>query len=255
MSKGSILIYTSAAGQAAPLPGVTLTVTDAGGSVRARLVTDADGFAEAAGLPAPDAAYSLDEANSAVRPYAIYSVEAVLDGWQTVNSSESIGSVSLLHIGVVYFLVRIIGKYAGAFIGCAIAGKSKLVRNYLGLALIPQDGVAIGLAAMGARTLGGETGNILETVILASSVLYELIGPACAKLSLYLSKSYSNKLEEIVEIPEEEEAEQKTELELLIQRIQAIQEELPKHDDPFYEDEKAFSEAAEEHCFQFNEEH
>ena len=36
MSKGSILIYTSAAGQAAPLPGVTLTVTDAGGSVRAR---------------------------------------------------------------------------------------------------------------------------------------------------------------------------------------------------------------------------
>ena len=119
----------------------------------------------------------------------------------------------------------------------------------------PQDGVAIGLAAMGARTLGGETGNFLETVILASSVLYELIGPACAKLSLYLSKSYSNKLEEIVEIPEEEEAEQKTELELLIQRIQAIQEELPKHDDPFYEDEKAFSEAAEEHCFQFNEEH
>ena len=164
-----------------------------------------------------------------------------------VNSSESIGSVSLLHIGVVYFLVRIIGKYAGAFIGCAIAGKDKLVRNYLGLALIPQAGVAIGLAAMGARTLGGETGNILETVILASSVLYELIGPACAKLSLYLSKSYSNKLEEIVEIPEEEGAEQKTELELLIQRIQAIQQELPKHDDPFYEDEKAFSEAAEEH--------
>lgn len=164
-----------------------------------------------------------------------------------VNSSESIGSVSLLHIGVVYFLVRIIGKYTGAFIGCAIAGKDKLVRNYLGLALIPQAGVAIGLAAMGARTLGGETGNILETVILASSVLYELIGPACAKLSLYLSKSYSNKLEEIVEIPEEEGAEQKTELELLIQRIQAIQEELPKHDDPFYEDEKAFSEAAEEH--------
>lgn len=76
-----------------------------------------------------------------------------------VNSSESIGSVSLLHIGVVYFLVRIIGKYAGAFIGCAIAGKDKLVRNYLGLALIPQAGVAIGLAAMGARTLGGETGN------------------------------------------------------------------------------------------------
>jgi len=82
MSKGSILIYTSAAGQAAPLPGVTLTVTDAGGSVRARLVTDADGFAEVADLPAPDAAYSLDAANTTVQPYALYRIEAALDGWQ-----------------------------------------------------------------------------------------------------------------------------------------------------------------------------
>ena len=164
-----------------------------------------------------------------------------------INSSENIGSVPLLHIGVIYFIVRIIGKYIGAFVGCAMVKKDKLVRNYLGLALIPQAGVAIGLAAMGARTLGGETGDVLETIILASSVLYELIGPACAKLSLYLSKSYSNKLEDIVEIPEEDEALQKTEVELLIERIQAIQKELPKHDDPFYEDEQAFSEAAEEH--------
>ena len=164
-----------------------------------------------------------------------------------INSSESIGSVPLLHIGVIYFIVRIIGKYIGAFVGCAMVKKDKLVRNYLGLALIPQAGVAIGLAAMGARTLGGETGDVLETIILASSVLYELIGPACSKLSLYLSKSYSNKLEDIVEIPEDEEVSQKTEVELLIERIQAIQKELPKHDDPFYEDEQAFSEAAEEH--------
>lgn len=164
-----------------------------------------------------------------------------------INSSESIGSVSLLQIGVIYFVVRILGKYAGAFLGCAMVGKEKRIRNYLGLALVPQAGVAIGLAAMGARTLGGETGDVLETIILASSVLYELIGPACAKLSLYLSKSYSNKLEDIVELPVEEDAPQKTEVELLIERIQRIQEELPKHNDPFYEDELAFSEAAEEH--------
>ena len=74
-------------------------------------------------------------------------------------------------------------------------GKPKQVRNYLGLALIPQAGVAIGLAALCVRTLGPGVGGELQTIILASSVLYELIGPACAKLSLYLSKSYSNKLE------------------------------------------------------------
>lgn len=107
MSKGSILIYTSAAGQAAPLPGVTLTVTDAGGSVRARLVTDADGFAEAADLPAPDAAYSLDAANTTVQPYALYRIEAALDGWQPLvlngvqvfDAQQTVARLNLLPAG------------------------------------------------------------------------------------------------------------------------------------------------------------
>lgn len=119
------------------------------------------------------------------------------------NPSDAVGTVPLAVIGVAYFLTRILGKYAGAFFGCAAVKKPKEVRNYLGLALIPQAGVAIGLAALGARTLGGTHGAALETVILASSVLYELIGPPCAKLSLYLSKSYSTKLEDIVPLEEE----------------------------------------------------
>lgn len=82
MSKGSILIYTSAAGQAAPLAGAALTVLDESGTALAHLTADADGRAEAADLPAPDAAYSLDAANTAVRPYALYRIEAALDGWQ-----------------------------------------------------------------------------------------------------------------------------------------------------------------------------
>ena len=162
-----------------------------------------------------------------------------------VGSSESIGSVPLLAVGVVYFLTRIAGKYGGAFLGCLLTKKDKKVRNYLGLALIPQAGVAIGLAAMGARTLGGSMGEALETIILASSVLYELIGPACAKLSLYLSGSYSNDLDKLVEAPAPEEA--PNEVERLIQQIQAIQKELPKHESILYENERAFDEGAEEH--------
>ena len=168
-----------------------------------------------------------------------------------VNTSESIGTTPLLVVGVLYFLVRIIGKYAGAFFGCLVTKKDKKVRNFLGLALIPQAGVAIGLEATGARTLGGEPGKALETIILASSVLYELIGPACAKLSLYLSGSYSNKLEDLAPIPEAEPGEPpKSQVELLIERIQAIQQELPKHDNPYYDDELAFTQAAEEHAAQ-----
>ena len=161
-----------------------------------------------------------------------------------VNASGVVGSSPLILIGVLYFVIRILGKYAGAFLGSLLVKKPKETRNYLGLALIPQAGVAIGLAALGARTLGGETGNALETIILASSVLYELIGPASAKLSLYLSKSYSTKLEDLVEVNEKtEDGKEKTQLQLLIDRIQKIQEELPTH--PINESEEAFTEAAE----------
>ena len=137
------------------------------------------------------------------------------------------GGVSLLTIGVVYFLVRIAGKYAGAFCGCLITGKNALVRNYLGLALIPQAGVAIGLAELGARTLGGDTGSALRTVILASSVLYELIGPACAKLSLSLSHSYDDTAEDAPKISPQDE--DRIIINSLIERIRQIQSELPEH--------------------------
>ena len=165
-----------------------------------------------------------------------------------VNKSTSIGSIPLIWIGMLYFLVRIFGKYIGAFLGSLVTKKSKEVRNYLGLALIPQAGVAIGLSALGARILGGETGNALQTIILASSVLYELIGPACAKLSLYLSKSYSNKLEDLTSDIEIEPEKKQSEVELLIQRIQEIQKELPRHTKDVSEEEEAFLEAAEEQC-------
>ncbi|MBP5662014.1 MAG: cation:proton antiporter, partial [Clostridia bacterium] len=119
-----------------------------------------------------------------------------------IRPSGAVGAMPLLLIGILYFFMRIAGKYAGAFLGCLWTKKEKKVSNYLGLALIPQAGVAIGLAALGARTLGGEAGNALQTIILASSVLYELIGPVCAKLSLQLSGSYSDKIEDLVPVEE-----------------------------------------------------
>ncbi|MCR5686163.1 MAG: cation:proton antiporter [Lachnospiraceae bacterium] len=159
-------------------------------------------------------------------------------------SSGSVGSVPLFTISILYFTVRIIGKYFGAFGGSTFVHMSRDVRHYLGLALIPQAGVAIGLAALGARTLGGETGRALETIILSSSILYEFIGPACAKKALQLSHSYSDRLEDLVEVETLDEAgKPKSSLELLIERIEKIQEEIPEHViDP---NEQAYTEAAE----------
>ena len=170
-------------------------------------------------------------------------------------SSSSIGAVPIIVIGVVYFFVRILGKYGGAYLGCLTVKKDKKVRNYLGLALIPQAGVAIGLAALGARTLGGEEGNALETIILASSVLYELIGPACAKLSLYLSKSYSKDgtaSPEVTNLPVQETNidPRQERINSLIAEIKEIQKEMPKHEEyEMSEEEKAFLEASEDYYY------
>jgi Kef-type K+ transport system membrane component KefB len=94
-------------------------------------------------------------------------------------------------LGVAYFFLRIIGKYAGAFIGCSLAKEPKKVTVNLGFALIPQAGVAIGLADMGARLLGGTLGSTFLSIILCSSILYEMIGPGLAKLALIKSGSIS----------------------------------------------------------------
>lgn len=90
-------------------------------------------------------------------------------------------------VGVAYFLIRIIGKYIGTYAGCLICKTPKTIRNYLGVALIPQAGVAIGLAYLARRILPEDIGSLLMTIILASSVLYELIGPVCAKFALMRS--------------------------------------------------------------------
>lgn len=108
-------------------------------------------------------------------------------------------------VGLAYFIVRIIGKYLGTYISCLITGTSREIRNYMGLALIPQAGVAIGLAFLGQRLLPEEMGKLLLTIILSSSVLYEMVGPVCAKMSLFLSGSITtDKMKEVAKEREEE---------------------------------------------------
>lgn len=157
------------------------------------------------------------------------------------DMKSSLNGIPLIVIGVTYFIVRIAGKYAGAFTGCLITKKPKETRNYLGLALIPQAGVAIGLVVMAARTIGGEQGSVLQTVVLSSSILYELIGPACAKLALYLSASYGKESEE--KQPEKTEKEEKTED--LREQLLRIEAEIARNEYSKTEEERAFNEAAD----------
>lgn len=90
-------------------------------------------------------------------------------------------------IGIAYFFIRIIGKYVGSWLGAYVTHQDAKTQKYLGLALIPQAGVAIGLAYLGQRILPTDIGNLLLAIILSSSVLYELVGPISAKIALIYS--------------------------------------------------------------------
>ena len=107
-------------------------------------------------------------------------------------------------IGVSYFFVRILGKYAGATAGALLTGEDKNVRRYLGLALMPQAGVSIGLAALGERMLPPEMGSLLNTIVLSSAVLYEIAGPGLAKLALHLAGALKPAEKEVGKVAKEE---------------------------------------------------
>ncbi|MBQ2708993.1 MAG: cation:proton antiporter [Clostridia bacterium] len=166
----------------------------------------------------------------------------------------SFGGMPLLVIAAVYLVLRMLTKYAGAFAGAAILRRPKEVRRYLGFALVPQAGVAIGLSALGARALGGELGTALENIILAASIAGEFIGPALARMSLSLSGSIGAE-----EVPEPET--QPADASELIAQVKKIREENAREEQgrlremnahgiytppPIGEEELAFTEAAEE---------
>ncbi len=86
-------------------------------------------------------------------------------------------------VGVVYVVVRVLGKMIGAYLGATISKAPVVVRRYLGLTLVPQEGVAIGLVTV-AKTSLPQYGDTIQTVVLCGIVIYELVGPLITKLSL-----------------------------------------------------------------------
>ena len=87
----------------------------------------------------------------------------------------------VLLIGVVYIIARSLGKYLGAFSSCAMTKCSKTIRNNLGITLLPQAGVALGMALTAQQLSDGHT---VRNVVLFSVLVYELVGPALTKRAL-----------------------------------------------------------------------
>ena len=84
-------------------------------------------------------------------------------------------------VGVVYIIARSAGKYYGADISCHMTKQSKPISDNLGITLLPQAGVALGMA-LTAATL--PDGALTRNVVLFAVLVYELVGPALTKRSL-----------------------------------------------------------------------
>ncbi len=87
-------------------------------------------------------------------------------------------------ICAVYVLVRVLGKVSGATLGALIERCDRNIVRWLGLTLVPQAGVAIGMARLAQRDLPGEPGRIINAVVLAGTLIYELTGPIITKIAL-----------------------------------------------------------------------
>jgi Kef-type K+ transport system membrane component KefB len=98
----------------------------------------------------------------------------------------------IVFLGLVYIAFRAIGKYGGVYLGCKISRVSPLVKNYLGLCMLPQAGVAIGLvlliqaspvlAGVGAAQM--KILDMMVNIVLLSVFVNELIGPPLSKFAI-----------------------------------------------------------------------
>ena len=84
-------------------------------------------------------------------------------------------------VGVIYIIARSAGKYYGSAVSCRLTRQSKPITENLGITLLPQAGVALGMAIT-AATL--PDGVLARNVVLFAVLVYELVGPSLTKRSL-----------------------------------------------------------------------
>ena len=114
----------------------------------------------------------------------LYALFFVLSGAELDLSVFS--SLAVVGIGVVYILTRSAGKYLGARGSAAMVNCDHNIRKYLGITLLPQAGVALGMSAS-SMSLGAGDGRLIRNIVLFSVLVYELVGPSLTRWALMKS--------------------------------------------------------------------
>ena len=89
---------------------------------------------------------------------------------------------AIIGIGVVYILFRSLGKYFGAFLSAKWTRCAPQICKYLGITLLPQAGVALGMCITAMQL--GQEGTLIRNIILFSVLVYELVGPVMTRMAL-----------------------------------------------------------------------
>lgn len=105
------------------------------------------------------------------------------------------GSLAVVGIGVAYIVSRSAGKIVGAGLGATISKCEESIRKYLGITLLPQAGVALGMSVTVAAQMG-EEGSVIRDIILFSVLVYELVGPILTRDALTKAGDIKPKPEE-----------------------------------------------------------
>ena len=113
---------------------------------------------------------------------------------------------AVILIGVAYIIARSLGKYFGAHWSAILSRSPETVKKYLGITLLPQAGVALGMCTTAYRVLGGADGTLIRNIVLFGVLVYELLGPSMTKAAL-------TKAGDIQAIPSEVKTRRKKELE------------------------------------------
>ena len=106
-------------------------------------------------------------------------------------------SASVVLIGAAYILARAFGKWAGASISAKFMKCPPKVQKWLGITLLPQAGVALGMSVTVAQTLGAD-GAMVRNIVLFGVLIYELVGPALTRIALTEAGDIQPKAEAVV---------------------------------------------------------
>ncbi len=110
---------------------------------------------------------------------------------------EVFSELILVLIGVIYILTRSVGKYVGTYVSAKMMHCSDKVVKYLGITLLPQAGVALGMCVT-AQSLG-EDGALIRNIVLFAVLIYELFGPMMTKSALTAAGEITEKSKEVTE--------------------------------------------------------